>query len=54
MYSPTTGVAAGAAATGTALAFTGLNAAFDLCAAFAVLAAGLALLRIAPRFSRSH
>ena len=40
---------AATAAAGTGLAFTGLNASFELCAAFALLAAGLALLRIVPR-----
>jgi hypothetical protein len=52
MYDPVAGVAATAAAAGTGLAFTGLNATFDACAAFAVLAAGLAVLRIVPRLRR--
>jgi hypothetical protein len=53
MYDPVSGVAATAAAAGTGLAFTGLNATFDVMAAFAVMAAGLALLRIVPRIRRS-
>jgi hypothetical protein len=54
MYTPAAGVATTAAAAGTGLAFTGLNATFDICAAFALLAAGLAVLRIVPRLHRSH
>jgi hypothetical protein len=34
------------------LAFTGLNVAYLVCAGFALLAVGFALLRIAPRFGR--
>jgi hypothetical protein len=52
MYNPTTGVAATAAGTGGALAFTGFNATFAVLAAFALLAAGLAILRIVPRLRR--
>lgn len=32
------------------LAFTGLNTVYLVCGAFALIAAGLAILRIAPRF----
>ena len=34
------------------LAFTGLNVSYLVCAAFALVAVGFALLRIAPRFGR--
>jgi hypothetical protein len=51
---PVAGIAATSAGVGTGLAFTGLNVTFAVCAAFALLAAGLALLRIVPHFSRSH
>jgi hypothetical protein len=54
MYNPTSGVATTAAAAGTGLAFTGLNVTYDICAAFALLAAGLAVLRVVPRLRRSH
>jgi hypothetical protein len=53
MYDPVKGIAATSAAAGTGLAFTGLNVTFAVCAAFALLAAGLALLRIVPRLHRS-
>lgn len=44
-----------AAALGTAgsLPFTGVNVIWLLLAAFALIAAGAALLRIAPRFGRT-
>jgi hypothetical protein len=54
MYNPISGVGAGAVAAGAGLAFTGLNITYAICAAFAVLAAGLAVTRIMPRFRRSH
>ncbi len=54
MYDPAAGVASTAAASGVGLAFTGLNLTFDICAAFALLAVGLAVLRIVPRLRRSH
>jgi hypothetical protein len=54
VYNPVSGLAAAAAGSGAALAFTGLDIVFDLCAAFALLAAGLAVTRILPRLRRSH
>lgn len=55
MYNPISGVAtAGATASGAALAFTGLDVTFAVCAGFALLAAGQAVIRIVPRFRRSH
>ena len=54
MYTPASGVATTAAAAGTGLAFTGFNAVMDICVAFALLAAGLGLLRIMPRLHRRH
>jgi hypothetical protein len=54
MYDPVAGVAATAAGAGTGLAFTGLNATWDVCVAFALLAAGLAVLRIVPRLRSNH
>ena len=49
MYHAVSGVATAGAAAGAGLAFSGLNLAYDICAAFALLAAGLALTRIVPR-----
>ncbi len=54
MYTPAAGVATTAAAAGSGLAFTGLNATYEVCAAFALVAAGLAVLRIVPRLRRTH
>lgn len=55
MYHPVSGLAtAGAAASGAGLAFTGLNVTYDICAAFALLAASLAVFRIVPRLRRSR
>jgi hypothetical protein len=39
----------GAAAVGGTLAFTGLQTVYWICGGFALLAAGMALVRIAPR-----
>jgi hypothetical protein len=36
------------------LAFTGLNAVFVICAAFALFAASLAVLRVLPRRRHSN
>jgi hypothetical protein len=55
VYNSVPGVAtAGAAAAGAGLAFTGLNITYDICAAFALLAVGVAVIRILPRFRRNH
>ena len=55
MYNSPAGIGAVSAgvATGGVLAFTGINVAYDICAAFALIAAGLAVARIAPKFSRT-
>jgi predicted MFS family arabinose efflux permease len=54
VYNPISGLAMGATAAGAGLATTGLNAVYAICAAFAVLAVSLAVIRIMPRFRRSH
>ena len=54
MYTPASGVATTAAVAGTGLAFTGFNVVMDICVAFALLAAGLGLLRVVPRLHRGH
>jgi hypothetical protein len=48
MYTPT-GIAGATAAAGAGLAATGMNVIWMLLAAFALLGAGLALLRVLPR-----
>lgn len=49
------GAAAGLGVGGTGLAYTGVNVVWLLLAGFALLAAGLALLRIVPMVSgRGH
>jgi hypothetical protein len=54
VYNPVSGLAAGATAVGAGLALHGLNVTYAVCAAFALLAAGLAVIRIVPRLRRSH
>jgi hypothetical protein len=53
VYNPVMSLASAAAGSGAALAFTGLDIVFDLCAAFALVAAGLAAIRILPRLRRA-
>jgi hypothetical protein len=51
MYGQTAGVAGAAATVGTAatLPFTGLNLIWILLAGFALIAAGIAIMRVIPR-----
>lgn len=46
------GAALGGAALGSGLAFTGIDAAYAACAGFALVAAGLAVVRVAPSLRR--
>ena len=54
MYNNVTAPAAAGGATSAGLAATGANTLWVVLAGFAMVAAGTALMRIAPRFRRSR